>query len=813
MRHNRTRTQEVLMMRLTSVRRRATLLLSASALVLVACGGNETTAPPTPVASVTVSPATATVSAGATRQLTATTKDAAGNVLTGRTVTWASNAPGVATVSGTGLVTGVAAGTATITATSEGQSGTAAITVTATPAPVASVTVSPATATVNVGATVQLTATTKDAAGNVLTGRTVTWASSATGVATVSGTGLVTGVAAGTATITATSEGQSGTAAITVPAAAPTIRALVLSTTGGFVPPFGFLEQVQVCSDNTCNTHIANATVRVNGGAALSYNATNQQYEGTQVVAAGATVTLSVTVGSNTFTASGTQFTSFPNITAPTSGATWQGTSANTITWTAGAPTTGASYVVGVLDNTGNFVYPAGSMGPLELGIGTTSHTVPVNSLAAGSDQVFVGIGTTGIGNEQSGGIAIPNAGPGSGLWLGGIGPLVPITVTAPAAVASVTVTPNQAAVAVGQTVQLTATTKDAAGNVLTGRTVTWTTSNAAIATVSSTGLVTGVAAGGPVTITATSEGQTGTAAITVTATPAPVASVTVSPPTATVTVGATVQLTATTTDAAGNVLTGRTVTWTSDNTAVATVDATGLVTGVAAGTATITATSEGQTGTAAITVTAAPTIQALVLSTTGGFVPPFGFLEQVQVCSDDTCNTHVANATVTVNGVALSYNATEQQYLGNVVVGAGAQVTLSVTVGSNTFTASGTQFTSFPSITAPTSGATWQGTSANTISWTGGAPTTGASYVVAVFDNAGAQVYPAGGPVELGIGITSHTVPANTLAPGSDQVLVAIGTTGIGNEQSGGIAIPNAGPGSGLWLGGFGALRPVTVQ
>src|SRR3989441_906773 len=86
-----------------------------------------------------------------------------------------------------------------------------------------------------------------------------------------------------------------------------------------------------------------------------------------------------------------------------------------------------------------------------------------------------------------------------------------------PVSVASVAVAPATATVPVGQTVQLTATTKDANGTVLTGRTVTWATSNAALATVSGSGVVTGVAAGGPVTITATSEGQSGTAAITVT--------------------------------------------------------------------------------------------------------------------------------------------------------------------------------------------------------------------------------------------------------------------------------------------------------
>lgn len=82
----------------------------------------------------------------------------------------------------------------------------------------------------------------------------------------------------------------------------------------------------------------------------------------------------------------------------------------------------------------------------------------------------------------------------------------------------------------------------------------------------------------------------------------APVAVVTVTPPTATVSPGGTVQLTATTTDAAGNALTGRVVTWTTSNSAVATASSTGLVTGVAAGSATITATSEGKAGTGAIT-------------------------------------------------------------------------------------------------------------------------------------------------------------------------------------------------------------------
>src|SRR5204863_533624 len=115
------------------------------------------------------------------------------------------------------LVSGVTPGLATITAASEGKSGTASVTV--TQVPVATVAVSPATDSIQPGQTVQLTATLKDAGGNTLLGRTVTWSSSNTSVATVNGSGLVSGVTPGSATISATSESRTGTAGITVTAA------------------------------------------------------------------------------------------------------------------------------------------------------------------------------------------------------------------------------------------------------------------------------------------------------------------------------------------------------------------------------------------------------------------------------------------------------------------------------------------------------------------------------------------------------------------------------------------------------------------
>jgi uncharacterized protein YjdB len=341
---------------------------------------------PVPVASVSVSPSPASMSVGQTLQLTATPKDASGNPLSGRVVTWSSSNTAVATVGGNGLVAAIAAGATTITATSEGASGTSGITVSTVP--VASVTVTPSPASVQVGSTVQLTATPNDGSGTPLTGRVVNWTSSDTLIATVSGSGLVTGRAPGSATITATSEGKSGTSALSV--------------------------------------------------------------------------------------------------------------------------------------------------------------------------------------------LGIP--------------------------VAAVTVTPSPATVQVGQTVQLSATPKDASGNPLTGRLVAWTSSDTTIAKVSNTGLVTGRAAGSA-TVTATSEGKSGTSTVSVTI--VPVASVTVSPAATSVSQGSTAQLTATPKDASGNPLSGRVVTWTTSDTTIAKVSGSGLVTARAVGSATITATSEGKSGTAAVTVVA----------------------------------------------------------------------------------------------------------------------------------------------------------------------------------------------------------------
>lgn len=110
------------------------LRLSAVALVTLfaGCGGSDgpTEPPPPVVSSVTVTPTSATLDQGATVQFQASAKDASGNTVSGQTVTWASSAAGVATISGSGLATGVASGTTAITATVAGVAGSAVLTVT-----------------------------------------------------------------------------------------------------------------------------------------------------------------------------------------------------------------------------------------------------------------------------------------------------------------------------------------------------------------------------------------------------------------------------------------------------------------------------------------------------------------------------------------------------------------------------------------------------------------------------------------------------------------------------------------------------------
>ena len=187
------------------------------------------------------------------------------------------------------------------------------------------------------------------------------------------------------------------------------------------------------------------------------------------------------------------------------------------------------------------------------------------------------------------------------------------VTVTAPApstvAVTSVSLDKTTLALEVDGTTTLVATVKPTDA---TDKTVSWSSDNTSVATVDANGKVTAVAAGSAtITITTTDGGKTATCAVTVTA-PTPPATVNVTEvnlnkTTLPLVVGSSETLVPTVTPSNA---TDKTVSWSSDNTSVATVDANGKVTAVAAGSATITVTTTdgGKTATCTVTVTAPPT-------------------------------------------------------------------------------------------------------------------------------------------------------------------------------------------------------------
>jgi len=186
----------------------------ASSILLGACVGDKGPTAPVPVLTkLTLSlPPWITVGETVVAQVSGFDQNGARTIV--GPVTWSTTSAPVATVNIYGTVTGAAPGETQVIATARGIQARQSITV--VPVPVVAVTVSPTAATLTVGATLQLTATTFDPDDDVLTGRVITWSSSDSTRVKVSASGLATAVAPGSATVTATSEGKSGAAVITV---------------------------------------------------------------------------------------------------------------------------------------------------------------------------------------------------------------------------------------------------------------------------------------------------------------------------------------------------------------------------------------------------------------------------------------------------------------------------------------------------------------------------------------------------------------------------------------------------------------------
>jgi uncharacterized protein YjdB len=338
----------------------------------------------------------------------------------------------------------------------------------------------------------------KDAAGNVLSGRTVSWTSSAPSVASAPSRAVTKGVAGGTATFTATSEGKSASITVQVPALTYAVS----------------FSHARGNSDSTYTASIARG----------------ESYVGSVYVAARNcywSACPAINPGELTISNS-----------APTIASTVRGTP-TPYSYSLSAPLTVAGLEEGATDLT--FAFRG------------VTHKVRLT-----------------VGRSRAASIAIM--------------PTLPSVIT-------------------GETMQLTATARDASGAVITTP-VSWRSNTPAIADVTPSGRVAGIAAGFATLVASL---DTVTRGVSVRVAPVPVASVAVTPAPVTVVENGFTALTATARDQAGNVLTNRPVVWTVNNPAIAEVTASGRVVGIAPGTAMVTATSEGRSGTAAVTVTADP--------------------------------------------------------------------------------------------------------------------------------------------------------------------------------------------------------------
>ena len=515
---------------------------------------------PTRPVSVTVSPSTGSVAVGETLRLSAQAVDTNGRAVVGAEFSWSSSDESVATVDASGLVTGVAEGSATITVSTGGVSGSADISVFVPAGPV-SVGVSPWSGSVAVGATLSLSAEAYDANGRPVAGAEFSWSSSDESVATVDAEGLVTGVAEGTATITATTDDISGSAEISVFVPSVPVSVTVSPSTGS----------VAVGATLSMSAQAFDANGRVVADPQFSWSSSDES---------AATVDAS---GLVTGVAEGTA-----TITATTDGVSG---SAEISVFVPDVPVS-----VRVSPSSGS-VTVGGTLSLSAQAFDAKGRVVADARFSWSSrDESVATVNASGLVTGVAEGTATITAS------TGGVSGSATVSVSAPAVPVSVTVSPSTGSVAVGATLNLSAQALDANGRAVAGAQFSWSSSDESVATVDASGLVTGLAEGAG-TITATTDGVSGSADISVFVPTVPV-SVTVSPSTGSVAVGATLSLSAQAFDANGRVVARAQFSWSSSDQSVATVDASGLVTGVAAGSATITASTGGVSGLAGVTVT-----------------------------------------------------------------------------------------------------------------------------------------------------------------------------------------------------------------
>lgn len=512
------------------------------------------------VTSITLNKTSTTLKEGSTEKLNATIAPASA---TNKEVMWTSDKPSVASVAVDGTITAHKSGTATITAKTVdgGKTAMCMVTVNTSAIAVTGVSLNPDKLSLVEGNSSPLTATILP--GNA-TVKSVTWSSSAPAIASVDGTGRVTAHKAGQATITVTTTdgNKTGQCLVTVTSSLVAVTGVSLNKSALSLSASGSEKlQATITPSNATNKSVTwkSSDPFV---ASVAADGTVSAHK-----AGSATITVTSVDGGKEATCAVRVNAGVVSVT----GVTLNKTQLNLVE----GNSEGLTATVTPSDATNKNVTWSSS----NSSVATVDATGKVTALSAGNATITV---TTADGSKTA---------------------VCSVSVTAKTiAVTGISVSPTSLAKKTGESHQLSATVSPANA---TNKNVTWTSSNPAVATVSSTGLVTATGPGSA-TITVASQAdptKTATASISVTQ---PVTGVTISPTTSEVREGETLTLTATVSP--GNA-SNKNVTWSSSNTAIATVDASGVVTGKSVGAVTITVTTVEGGKTAVSMVTVKPKI------------------------------------------------------------------------------------------------------------------------------------------------------------------------------------------------------------
>jgi uncharacterized protein YjdB len=520
----------------------------------LAPGRVEVAVQPVP-AALAVAPGSVAFSAvGDTARVAATPLDAGGTPVDGAPVEYAVLDSTIAEVTPGGLVTAVAAGVTDLVVGSGAVADTVPVLVEQA---VSELQLSPSALLFQALAqSADLTAAVTDRNGVAVAGAPVVFESGDTTVARVDSAGRVVALAPGTTWISGRSGPTADTASVevrqVVTSLVPTPASLDLGALGETVT-------LSVAAADANGFEVDDATCTWSSDAP-SVVTVSQAGLATAVSSGAATITVSCDGARATVPVSVAQLPSLVTLTPP----------ATTLTSVDDSVALSAS----VLDALGS--------------------PIPAPSVSwSSSDPAVAAVSADGVATARGPGTAVVTATAGTA-----------------SATAALIVSPEPASVllspavdtleALGAVLALSAQVLDASGTPVADAQVTWTSSAPAVATVDAGGIVTAVSPGG-VTVTATSGTASGDAEITV----APVVSqVLVSPATATLTaLGATRSFTAVPADANGNPVAGASVTWSTDDAGIASVDGSGNGLAIANGTTRIVATSGTVAGSALVTV------------------------------------------------------------------------------------------------------------------------------------------------------------------------------------------------------------------